>query len=164
MAPNPDHNGESRLPMRVLALLHMAKKELCLDDEDYRDLLERTTGARSARDVVPDALMALQRELRRLGWNGYLLRRDEVPPLEFEDLGNRRPGFPNPKQLRMLKAMFLNTKGFGDIAPDYAFRKFLEKRFRVSDARMLDANAYEAALAAVRRLQRARGVKREYRK
>jgi hypothetical protein len=41
---------------RLLARLHMAKAERGLDDETYRDLLERETGARSAKDLDTDAL------------------------------------------------------------------------------------------------------------
>lgn len=35
----------------LLAMLHIAKKELALDDETYRDALEQATGHRSARDL-----------------------------------------------------------------------------------------------------------------
>lgn len=37
---------------RLLARLHMAKAERGLDDDAYRDLLERETGRRSAKDVT----------------------------------------------------------------------------------------------------------------
>lgn len=38
---------------RLLARLHMLKAERGLDDDTYRDLLERETGHRSARDLTP---------------------------------------------------------------------------------------------------------------
>jgi hypothetical protein len=164
MALNPDHNGESRLDRKTLAKLHIAAKELGLFDEDYRDLLERVTGVRSARDLDPADLPALQRELRRLGWRGYLLRRGEMPPLKYEDLGERPPEFPNPKQLRMLEVRFKSIRGFAEVSPDTAFRAFLKKRFRVDHPRFLTLEVFEAALTAVKRLERERGVKREYRR
>jgi hypothetical protein len=144
-----------------LAKIHIAKKALCLGDDDYRDILERITGKRSARDVAPEQLQALQRELRRLGWDGYLLRRDEIQPLPYMDCENR-PGRPNGPQLRMLEAMFKDIKGYADVSPDEAFRKFLEKRFGISHARLLDDTKYEAALTAVKRLQKHYGVKRAW--
>ena len=151
--------GASLLNRGQLAKIHIAKKALCLSDDDYRDILERITGKRSSRDVALDQLPTLQREFRRLGWDGYLLRRSEIAPLRYVDCDNR-PGRPNGRQLRMLEAMFVNIKGFADTAPDAAFRKFLEKRFNVSHARLLDDRTFESALTAVKRLQAERGVKK----
>jgi len=161
MQPRPDHSGKSRLSRAILAKIHIARKELCLDEDEYRDILQRITGQRSARDIAPDQLLALQRELRRLGWDGYLLRKDDLPPLKYSELGHR-PGRPTPAQLRMLEARFKNIRGFADTNPDGAFRAFLEKRFRISDARLLDDSSFEAALTAVKRLEFDRGVKKEY--
>jgi len=36
---------------KKLALIHIIKKELKLKDEDYRDILEKATGVRSAKDL-----------------------------------------------------------------------------------------------------------------
>ncbi len=161
MQPKADHSGKSQLSRAILAKIHIARKELCLDDDDYRDILERITGCRSARDVRADQLLPLQREFRRIGWKGYLLRQDEIPPLKYSEL-RHRPGRPSPAQLRMLEARFKNIRGFADVNPDGAFRAFLEKRFRISDARLLDDESYEAALTAVKRLEWERGVKKEF--
>ena len=157
----PDHQGKSLLDRKTLAKIHIAGQALALDDDMYRDLLERATGFRTAREIRPDQLLALQREFRRIGWNGYLLRRGEVPTLKYEDLGIRMER-PNPAQLRMLDAMFKNIQGYGDINPEAAFRAFLTKRFGVADARFLDLIQFEKALKAVRSLQARYGVKRIY--
>ena len=54
---------------RRLAAIHAAKKKLGLDDDVYRDLVERIAGAgiRSAADCNPRQLDAVANELRRLG-------------------------------------------------------------------------------------------------
>jgi hypothetical protein len=159
-----ENNGKrASISRAALAKVHIAKKQLALDEDDYRDVLERITGHRSSKEITPDQLMPLQREFRRLGWKGYLLRRDEVEPLKYEDLGHRK-GRPTPAQLRMLEARFVNIKGFADVNPDAAFRAFLEKRFGISHAKLLDDRTYEAALTAVKRLERDKGVKKEWRK
>jgi len=159
----PDHKGESKLDRKTLAKIHIAGKELGLDDDAYRDLLYRVTGFRTAREIRPDQIMDLQRAFRRSGWNGYLLRRNEVPALKYEDLGEFRIDRPNPRQLRKLDAMFKNIKGFADINPDGALRGFLKRRFGVSDPRFLDLKQYEAAMQAVKRLLAKNGEKRPYR-
>ena len=154
-----DHKGESKLSRGVLAKLHIAKKALGLADDDYRDILERVCGVRSATLVEPDQLMELQRELRRLGWDGYLLRRDELPPLKYSDIEERDGDRPSGKQLRMLEVRFKNIKGYAEYAPDLAFRKFLQKRCRVDHPKLLDLRTFEIALSAVKRLEIERGTK-----
>jgi len=52
----------------LLAKVHIARKDLGLDDEAYRSLMERTTGHRSAADCAVHELARAVAELRRLGW------------------------------------------------------------------------------------------------
>ncbi len=52
----------------MIAKLHLAKKELALDDEDYRVVLHRVTGQRSAADLSAAQLDAALKEMKRLGW------------------------------------------------------------------------------------------------
>lgn len=40
--------------MTALAKIHILKKQACLDDDSYRDLLERETGKRSSKDLNLD--------------------------------------------------------------------------------------------------------------
>ncbi|UCZ84438.1 regulatory protein GemA [Pseudomonas sp. L5B5] len=51
-----------------LSKIHIAKKELSLDDETYRSLLSRVTGKSSAKDLSPVQVAAVLSELERLGW------------------------------------------------------------------------------------------------
>lgn len=150
--------SQSLLTRAQLAKIHIAKKAVALDDDCYRDMLERVAGVRSARELQPEHLVELQREFRRLGWDGYLLRRSELPPLPYGDVDNR-PDAPTGAQLRMLEAGFKNILGYADVAPDKAYRRFLKNRCGVEHPRFLDNAKYEAALSAVKRLQAERGVK-----
>lgn len=56
----------SRNPM--LSKIHIAKKELALDDDDYRAILVRVTGKASSGDCSAGQLDALIAEFKRLGW------------------------------------------------------------------------------------------------
>lgn len=58
----------SRNPL--LAQIHIAKKQLGLDDDLYRDVLERVTGARSSAGLSDAQRRVLIREFRRMGWKG----------------------------------------------------------------------------------------------
>jgi phage gp16-like protein len=62
------------LRKKQLARIHASKKAMGLDDETYRDLLERVTGKRSSavlddaqRDAVLKELARLQKQYRRPG-------------------------------------------------------------------------------------------------
>jgi len=59
-APTPRGNN--------LAKIHIAKAQLCLDDETYQALLERLFGVTSAKDLNYSQHLLLLAEFRRLGW------------------------------------------------------------------------------------------------
>lgn len=56
------------LDRKKLAVIHIVKKELGLSDEDYRDILERETGVRSAKDLNPQNFQRLMRYFTRSGY------------------------------------------------------------------------------------------------
>lgn len=55
----------SGLDHKKLAVIHIVKRELNLDDKEYRDLLEQATGVRSARDLDEDGFRRLMRAFAR---------------------------------------------------------------------------------------------------
>lgn len=52
----------------MLAKIHIAKKDLALDDDAYRGLLQRVAGVGSARDLSDRQADSVIAELKRLGW------------------------------------------------------------------------------------------------
>jgi len=52
----------------MLAKIHLAKKQLALTDDSYRDILRRITGVDSSAKMRADQLDAVLREFARLGW------------------------------------------------------------------------------------------------
>src|SRR3546814_6884996 len=48
--------------------LPISKRELRMDDDDYRDLLFRTAGQSSAKDLSDDGAQAVIEEMKRLGF------------------------------------------------------------------------------------------------
>lgn len=49
------------LDRKKLAVIHIVKRELGLSDDDYRDILERETGVRSAKDLDEKGFRRLMR-------------------------------------------------------------------------------------------------------
>lgn len=53
---------------RAIAKIHIAKKELLLHEDDYRDILERCTGLRTSIGMNDKQIGAVLDEFKRLGW------------------------------------------------------------------------------------------------
>lgn len=51
-----------------LSKIHVAKKDLGMDDESYRVMLARVAGVTSAKDLNPRQVGLVLREFERLGW------------------------------------------------------------------------------------------------
>ena len=51
-----------------LAKIHVARKELALDDDDYRAILKRVTGKTSSAGLTPSEMDSALAEFQRLGW------------------------------------------------------------------------------------------------
>ena len=116
-----------RRPM--LAKLHLAKKELALTDDSYRDVLRRITGLESAAAMRVDQLDAVLREFARLGWKPKPAAKRSALP-----------------QVRMIHAVWKDIvalQGHGDAA---ALRGFVARQTKteanpagVSSPEFLDA-------------------------
>ncbi len=52
----------------LLAKIHIAKKELALDEATYRAILSRVTGCDSAKGLAVGKLISVLDEFKRLGW------------------------------------------------------------------------------------------------
>lgn len=52
----------------LIAKIHIARAQLALTDDSYRDLLERIAGERTAGKLPIEKLEAVLAEFRRLGW------------------------------------------------------------------------------------------------
>lgn len=50
-----------------LAKIHLAAKQLGMDDDTYRDLLQQVTGARSAKGLRPRQVAAVLQRFEQLG-------------------------------------------------------------------------------------------------
>lgn len=71
-----------------LAPIHCARRDLCMDDDSYRALLERVAKVRSARDLSPAAAARVLEEFERLGWINKR-RASRGRPHNFAELPDR---------------------------------------------------------------------------
>ncbi|MNZ89597.1 hypothetical protein D3C78_1085290 [compost metagenome] len=79
-----------------LSKIHIAKKDLGLDDDTYRALLARVAGVRSAKDLNPRQVSAVLAEFQRLGWQPVTKkagRKAPTPALERAKLVGKIEAF-----------------------------------------------------------------------
>ncbi|MFN4177400.1 regulatory protein GemA [Phenylobacterium sp.] len=93
----------------MLAKVHLAAKELGLDDDARRDVLERIAGARSSADCTDDQLDAVLREFRRLGWTPS----KAAPAKHPRGQGARKPAPASHPVALKARAMWLSLWNLG---------------------------------------------------
>ncbi len=90
---------------RLLTLLHVGRRELSLDDEDYRALLESVTGSRSAKGLKAAQLEAVVTAMKGLGFK-----------VKGNTTGRRSPpsaAHVQAPEVRKLRAIWITMKQDG---------------------------------------------------
>lgn len=65
-----------------LAKIHIAKQQLCLEDEDYRLIVKRVCGVESAADADFAGHLQLLKEFKRLGWTPKPAKTAQAPSIK----------------------------------------------------------------------------------
>ena len=107
----------------LLAQVHIARKQLAIDDDDYRELMQRVTGHSSAKECSVGELRAAVANFERLGFHptGRAKRRD---------LGSGAT-------IRKARAMWISLYQLGAIedGSDTALEAFGKRQLRVDRLR-----------------------------
>lgn len=85
-----------------LALIHVAKKELALADEDYRSLLELHGGVTSAKHLTLEGFERVMKRLEQLGFQSSNIASRQPKHRPYQDAD----GVPYPAQLKMIEHNF----------------------------------------------------------
>ena len=129
---------------RQLALIHVAKAQLRLDDDDYRALLLRVGGVSSSKGLSRDGFDAVMGAMERLG---------------FDPLGvvgphyGERPGMATPAQVQFIRDLWRDYAGRFD---GKALDAWLAASFGVSSLRFADAATAGKAITGLRAMTRRR--------
>lgn len=101
------------------AKVHVAKKQLGLDDETYRAVLQRAAGITSVADAGPSHFDAILAEFRRLGWK----------PVSATPKGGKGPRRPlsNNAQIRMIFAVWGDISPMLAVGDESALRSFVTR-------------------------------------
>ncbi|WP_423197429.1 GemA protein [Cupriavidus sp. H19C3] len=125
----------------TLAKIHIAKKQLAMDDDTYRQMLESVAGVRSAKDLTP---IGAAKVLRHLEKSGFKNARQH----------GRRPaaaGADRQKLLGKIEALLAEAKRPWSYADAMAARMFqidkldwcdADQLWRITAALQKDANRH----------------------
>lgn len=103
----------------LLAQVHIAQKDLAMDEDDYRALLGRVTGCASAKECDTGQLRAVIANFERLGFRS--------------SGGQRRRQVGNKQTVRKARAMWISLYQLGaiDDGSDAALEAFGQRQLRV---------------------------------
>lgn len=146
------------MPRReLLALVHIAKKELNLPDDIYRDILFVQFGKESARDLSAEEIFALLDHFRSLGRKlnrGRPLGGSAAPAQARSGNGSGvAPERATPAQRRKIESLWMHGEGVR-IKSREALRHFLNSRFHVASLGSVKPRQVTAILSAIRRMSR----------
>jgi hypothetical protein len=121
-----------------LKLIHFARRQLAMEEADYRALLERVAQVRSAKDLDYAGFDAAMREFKRLGFRGN----DGV-------VEGDRPGMASAAQQALILRLWKRRTGTKDRR---ALGRWLSKHYKVADLRFLEADAASKAIVGLERI------------
>ncbi|MXV35811.1 MULTISPECIES: gp16 family protein [unclassified Saccharibacter] len=129
---------------KLLAQLHIAKKDMALADESYRALLHRVTGKSSAREMSDAQIGRVLAEFSALGWKKGRFKKYAA---------SAHP------DVRKVFALWGSLKDHLDCKGSRAgLRRFVENMVGVSDPNFLDGKQTQQVIEALKAMQRRYGV------
>ncbi len=144
------------------AVIHVAKSQLGLGEDEYRDALEAHAGVKSAKDLNGKGFLAVMKHFEACGFerkrsafkvqgSGF---RDE-PATAAPGTGlTQRPGMATEKQVKKIYAMWwAMPAGYYEKGRQLqALRGFLKKRFRVEHENFLTFKTAHGVIEAIKQL------------
>lgn len=122
------------------SLIHVAKRNLGLSDEAYRDILIQVAGVSTATDLDDASFSAVMNHLSELGFQSKARARE---------FGSRR-NMASPRQVAYIRSLWSQyTDGVGT---DASLGKWLRAKFRVDALRFVDADQAPRVITALRRM------------
>jgi len=118
-------------------LLQVARRQLALSDQQWRDLLEAETGCRSTRDIDLAGFEAVMERLKALGFESTHARGDY----------GRRAGMATPNQVRLIQQLWHEYATYDD---SRSLDHWLEHSFGISSLRFADSDTTSKAITALK--------------
>lgn len=136
--------GVAKLSASKLALVHVARRDLQLEEDIYRATLQDVARVSSSRELTEEGFEALMAHFERLGFKP----KRQLAAAQVVNLGDR-PGMATVKQVDYIRALFFEWIGRVD---DATLMKWIEGRYHVSAMRFLDVVRAQKAIEGLKRM------------
>jgi len=117
------------------ATVHILKKEAGLDDKAYRDLLFKTAGVRSSKDLNDEQFLAVISALENVGAKSRQVFKEKRKPIKKEDLFAYSISKPHEPWKYIIPTED-QIKNFGKLVEEYA-------KQHITIVGMLDDNGWK---------------------
>lgn len=130
------------------ALLHIAKKDLCLSEDEYRGALLAYGKAESSKNLDIKGFREVMKHFERCGFKSKSKQSTACFPT------HDRPGFATDAELRKIYALWWALGGsyYRHGQERKALRGFLKKRFRVDHENFLTSRQAWQVIEAIKQI------------
>ncbi|HCY76962.1 MAG TPA: hypothetical protein DHV28_13660 [Ignavibacteriales bacterium] len=107
--------------------IHIAKKQLNISDDSYREMLSLTFGVSSAKDLSFDQADELLNNLKLAGWKPVAAKKGKENnwgKKNYENLRGRNEEYAAPQTLRMIESIYKQITG---LDPENGLAKFVKR-------------------------------------
>lgn len=126
------------LSAKKLSVIHVARRQLALTDDDYRAILHGIAGVESSTELDDASFEALMFRFRQLGFQSTWNHRNF----------GYRAGMASPRQVATIRELWkVFTDGTGT---DASLNKWIEHKFKVAALRFLTAEAANKAVGGLK--------------
>lgn len=143
--------SKEKFRKKLIALVHIGKKELGLDDSTYKFLLLGTVGKQSCQEMTLAELWRVVDFMVKKGFKiveSSKLKGESKPYDELDD----RPGMASPEQLRTIEMLWAQITN----SPDFekSLRKIVFKIAKVSDLKFLTLEGATKTIGALKKIRK----------
>ena len=138
---------QAHLSREKLALIHIAKQQLGMDDADYRALLRGVAGVSSSTALNMTGFQAVMARFAQLGFVSRKGAASQALTPHARATNSYRLGMATPAQIDAIRQMWASWQGQ---ASERALSRWLEHHFGVSAMRFCDVRTAQKAIEALK--------------
>lgn len=131
--------ASSSVTKKQIALLHVAKRDLGLTDDDYRAILARYGRAESTADLTQSGFTAVMKYFTALGFRSTWTQRTY----------GYRPTMATPPQVDLIRSLWQKFSGKPD-PDDTELNKWLDRFHKISSLRFVDNKKAAKVISALK--------------
>lgn len=138
------------LTRKHTSIIHVAKAQLGLTDDDYRAILQAVAGVDSSTELCDAGFEAVMYRFQQLGFESAWNRR------HF----GHRPGMASPGQVALIRELWADfTDGMGT---DATLGKWLRRQFKIEAVRFLPSDTARKAIGALKAMNARKATQRQH--